>query len=74
MTDADMKLMHEILKKLQDGQARIIETLADHSQQFIAIRDDIHGVRGDVLRLERSIAETKVRLERIERRLELVDA
>ena len=30
--------MYEVLKKLQDGQARVIETQADHSRQLLVAR------------------------------------
>ena len=73
MTETSNELMYGVLKQVQEGQARILGTLADHSEQLIGIRDDIHGVRGDILRLERGIVETKVRLERIERRMGLVE-
>jgi hypothetical protein len=68
------ELMYEILKKLQDGQARIIETLADQSRQFIQVRQDINNLRGDDLRRETLQAQIDMRLDRIETRLNLHDA
>lgn len=68
------ELMYEVLKKLQDGQARIIETLADHSRQFIQVRQDINNLRGDDLRRETLQAQIDMRLDRIETRLNLHDA
>jgi len=41
MTEINNKLIYEILKKLQDGQARTLEILQNHSRQFIRIREDI---------------------------------
>ena len=35
-----LELMYEVLKKLQDGQARIIDTQADHTRQLIQVRQD----------------------------------
>jgi hypothetical protein len=68
------ELIYEVLKKLQDGQARIIETLADHSRQFIQVRQDINSLRGDDLRRETMQAQMDMRLDRIETRLNLHDA
>jgi hypothetical protein len=68
------ELIYEILKKLQDGQARMIETLADHSRQFIKVRQDINNLRGDDLRRETLQAQIDMRLDRIETRLNLHDA
>ncbi|MGC2659932.1 MAG: hypothetical protein WA324_18395 [Bryobacteraceae bacterium] len=74
MSQIDDKLIYEILKKLQDGQARVLEILADHSRQFIRIREDINGLRGDDLRRETMQAQIDTRLDRIEARLNLSDA
>lgn len=73
MSDASMELMHELLKNIQS-------TLSEHSKQFeevkefcISIREDIHGVRGDLLRHERAFASLESDVERIKARLDLVD-
>lgn len=68
------ELIYEILKKLQDGQARILEILADHSRQLIRVREDINGLRSDDLRRETMQAQIDMRLDRIEARLNLSDA
>jgi hypothetical protein len=49
-------------------------TLADHSRQFIRVREDINDLRGDDLRRESLQAQMDVRLQRIENRLNLTDA
>jgi hypothetical protein len=69
-----LELMYEVLKKLQDGQARIIDTQADHTRQLIQVRQDIHSVRSDDLRREGMQAQMDMRLDRIEARLNLHDA
>jgi septal ring factor EnvC (AmiA/AmiB activator) len=74
MTEVTNQLLYEVLKKIQDELAHVRARVDDHTDQLISIRDDIHGVRGDILRVERSVAETKVRVERIERRMGLVEA
>lgn len=73
MAEIDNKLIYEILKKLQDGQTRVLELLADHSRQLIRIREDINGLRGDDLRRETMQAQIDTRLDRIEARLNLGD-
>lgn len=73
MTDETQNLVLEILKRLQ----------AD----FVLMREDIHGVRSEMASLKHhmaafmsheitqdsEIAAVKLRLERIERRLDLID-
>jgi len=68
------ELLYEVLKKLQSGQSEIKALLADHSRQFIKVREDINTLRGDDLRRETLQAQMDVRLERIENRLNLKDA
>ena len=74
MTEVTNQLLYEVLKQIQAELAHVRSRVDEHSEQLISVRDDIHGVRGDILRVERSLAETKVRVERIERRMGLVEA
>jgi hypothetical protein len=75
MAEVTLELMYEVLKKLQEGQARIIETQADHSRrQLIQVRQDINNLRSDDLRRETMQAQMDMRLDRIENRLNLHDA
>lgn len=53
--------------------ADIKHTLAEHSEQLIRLREDIHGLRGDALRQERTIAAVQLNIERINKRLGLND-
>ena len=62
------------LKKLQEGQAHIINTLTDHTRQLLRLREDINNLRSDDLRRETMQAQMDMRLERIETRLNLHDA
>ena len=62
------ELIFEVLKKVQADVAHIRE---DHSQQLISLREQIHNLQGDLLRLDKNVMH---RLDRIERRLELTDA
>jgi hypothetical protein len=69
-----LELMYEVLKKLQEAQARVIDTQADHTRQLIRVREDINNLRGDDLRRETLQAQMDTWLERIEIRLNLHDA
>ena len=51
--------------------AHIRERVDDHDQQFISVREQMHNLQDDVLRIDRQMIE---RLSRIARRLELAEA
>ena len=70
MVEVTLELMYEVLKKIQAGQARVIETQADHTQ----MRQDIQNLRSDDLRREAMQAQMDLRLDRIENRLNMHDA
>ncbi len=74
MAEVSNELIYEVLKKIQADVAHIKARVDDHDQQFIALREQVHSLQGDVLRLERQGATVSHRLERIEQRLGLVDA
>jgi len=66
---------------VQADIAEIKAAQADHTRQFIRIRqdinsarDDINGLRGDDLRRETMQVQMNTRLERIETSLTLADA
>lgn len=68
------ELLYEILKKIQADVAHIKGCVDDHDQQFITLREQVHNLQGDILRIDRQGATVLHRLERIERRLELTEA
>jgi parvulin-like peptidyl-prolyl isomerase len=68
------ELIYDVLKQLQADVAELKATLADHTRQFIRVREDINTLRGDDLRRESLQAQMDVRLQRIETRLNLTDA
>ncbi len=68
------ELIFEVLKQIQDRLAKIELSLADHTRQFIRIREELNGLRGDDIRREIQQARMDQRLERIENRLNLSDA
>jgi septal ring factor EnvC (AmiA/AmiB activator) len=74
MAEVTNELLFEVLKKIQGDVVHIKARVDDHDQQFIALREQLHGIQGDILRLERQGANFSHRLERIEQRLQLVEA
>jgi hypothetical protein len=44
------ELIYDVLKQLQADVAEVKATLADHTRQFIRVREDINTLRGDDLR------------------------
>jgi septal ring factor EnvC (AmiA/AmiB activator) len=74
MAEVTNEFIYEVLKKLQGDMAEVKKALSGHDEQFIALREQLHAVQGDILRLERQGTIISHRLERIEQRLQLVDA
>jgi chromosome segregation ATPase len=74
MTDETQNLVLEILKRIQADLSEMKDDMRDFKDGQIRVRNEINDLRGDILRLERSNAGIDVRLSRIERRLDLVDA
>jgi hypothetical protein len=74
MTDADQNLMLEILKQLQADSANTRRRVGDIHELLIECRKDIHGLEGHSIRHDGQYAQIERRLERIERRLDLVDS
>jgi predicted nuclease with TOPRIM domain len=60
----------ELLKRIQADVAHIRERMDDHHQQIIYVREQINGLQGEIIRLDKHFSQ---RLDRIERRLELAD-
>ena len=68
------ELIYDVLKQVQADVAEVKGTLADHTRQFIRVREDINNLRGDDLRRESLQTQMDVRLQRIEKCLNLSDA
>jgi hypothetical protein len=73
MSEAQFDLMIEILKSLQAGQLRHGQILEDVQHQLLRLREDYHNLNGNDLRIERQLAELRLDLERVNKRLGLVD-
>jgi hypothetical protein len=74
MTEELENLVLEQLRAVRGDLGQIKDTLADHSRQFIRVRADIHDLQGDILRHDENFARLELRLDRIEKRLGLIDA
>jgi len=68
------ELLYQVLKKVQADVAFMKAELSDVKAMQLRTREDINRFAGDFLRVERMEAETQVRLDRIEQRLNLSDA
>ena len=73
----DDKLLLEILKSLQTGQAELRREIAamrvDLSLQLDAVRQHQMGTHSDDLAQRQALDELRERVERIERRLEIAE-
>jgi predicted nucleic acid-binding Zn-ribbon protein len=74
MAEITNELLYEVLKKIQADVGHIRNRVDDHDSQFIALREQLHNMQGELLRSERQTASVSYRLERIEARLGLADA
>lgn len=66
-------LMLEILKTLQADSKATRGDIRDMRDSMISMREEMHGLRGDLLRQERAIASLENDIDRIKVRLDLVD-
>ena len=66
--------MFDVLKDIQGRVAAMQDTMADHTRQPLAVRENINDLQRADLSLESMFAKIEVRLDHIERRLTLVDA
>lgn len=71
---ATNELMYEILKHLQSGQSEMKADIREMKGALIGIREQLHTMEGNSLRQEREMATVRVKIERIENRLNLNDA
>ena len=74
MADGSNELMFEVLKWLQNNQFNMQETLTEVKNELRAIRGHMVATQTDVANLYSGQAKIELRLERIDKRLELTDA
>ncbi len=74
MVEVTNELMFEVLKWLQTNQMQLAESIVEVKTELRAIRGHISAMQLDIGNLYSGQAKLELRLERIEQRLELVDA
>ena len=73
MTEVPNKLLYEVLKKVQKQVARGGEDLRRIREELSAVRGHMVALQQDIHNLYDTMLEQGARLDRVERRLELVD-
>jgi len=71
MATVDADLVYEVLKRIQADIALLKDSQRELRQDNLAIRNQIHGIQGDINSIRGSMAQMDQRLDRIENRLEL---
>ena len=67
-------LIYEILKDIQTRLSHVEENTRDLVKGQLRIRKDVNDLRGDIIRHDENFAQIESRLDRIEKRLNLVEA
>ena len=73
MAEVSNELMYEVLKWLQNNQMNMQESLTEVKAEIRAIRGHMVATQADIANLYVGQAKIELRLERIEKRLELAD-
>ena len=73
MTEETENLVLEHLRHIREKVDSNTQTLQEMKQQLFNVRDDINGLRSDLLRQERALAAVEVDIDRIKTRLDLSD-
>jgi predicted nucleic acid-binding Zn-ribbon protein len=71
MSDVSGELIYELLKRIHSDVAALKEGQRDLRQDMISIRNQIHGLQGDVNTLRATSSHLENRFDRIETRLDL---
>ena len=74
MTEVSGDLILEILKSMQNRLIKMEESIAELKTEMRAIRSHMIAMETDIVNLYSGQPKTELRLERIEKRLELADA
>lgn len=74
MVDINNELMFEILKSIQSKLDQNDKVYSELLRGQLRLREDLHNFHGDSLRLESQVVELSMRIDRIQKRLELSDA
>jgi len=71
MAEISNELIYEVLKKVQADVADIKTDLRSLQTQVIAVQGQVGGLQTQVASIASDLLQTKERVERIERRLDL---
>jgi archaellum component FlaC len=72
MTEVTNELMYEVLRRVQERLDRIEDNTRDMNGQLHAIREHMSGQSKDISNIYNKLVGHELRLERIERRLDLI--
>ena len=67
------ELMLPLLREIRAGQDDAKTDRQEIKDSILSLREDVHGLRGDVLRIEKGLASVELDVDRIKTRLDLVD-
>jgi predicted nucleic acid-binding Zn-ribbon protein len=67
-------MIYELAKDVQSEVNQLEQSVRDLVQGQLRIRKDINDVRGDIIRHDENFAQIEVQLDRIAKRLGLIDA
>lgn len=73
MVDDPHELILEHLRYIRGRVEATDEAVGEVKISLTSLRQDVHSLRGDILRQERALAAVEVDLERIKSRLDLTD-
>ena len=73
MTDETSNLIVEILRRLERRMDSLEARLGDVERQLILLRSDVHSLHGYQRLADERVASLEGRIDRIEKRLDLVD-
>ena len=73
MTDDRADLILEVLKSIQGDVASIKREQASQGIRLLALEDHIRGLVGTIYGIQSDLADMKIRVDRIEKRLGLAD-
>ena len=68
------EMIYELAKDVQSEVNQLEQSVRDLVQGQLRIRKDINDVRGDIIRHDENFAQIEVQLDRIAKRLGLIDA
>lgn len=74
MAEVTNELIYEVLKKVQEDVGSLRNDVRSIREEMIAMRGHLNAVQRDVANIYDRLAVLDMRVDRIERRLELSDA